>query len=392
MTRHTSSARLLVFLSGLALTAPGALAQDSVANTPGDSDALSAYAEQHVRYAVDLVGFTSSWGNGFALAPILKASRDIDPFFPTQVTGSAAVSPNQLTGTSPLVSEYAIWTTAGAGVNSDENAAPGSVSVNTFDAQFAVALSDFSTNASNVIGAIVGRSAAEPARLFVDRTVALISRPSASLTDLATLSLGSVDASGTVLLRADDFNTSSTSAVLGESILRIDTAARSNSLNAIFSGGGSNAVSDAGSTMFVLNNDTVTLNTPGAIPNPTPGNATAVVFDFAGDYRPNGGPAEPHIDSGVEAHRGNPSFSVATPLGGVGTVASIARFASQPTAINLFGVDAAGSVTGTASAVLPSPLVSGSFSATDARFNQYLSQTSFRGPNGQVGVGVDPVS
>src|SRR5690606_29956256 len=141
------------------------------------------------------------------------------------------------------------------------------------------------------------------------------------------------DAAGTVLLRADDFNTSGTSAVSGENILRVDLTARSNSLNAIFSAGGTNAVSDAASTMFVLNADTVTLNTPGAIPNPTPGNATAVVFDFAGEYRPNGGPAEPHIDSGVEAHRGNPSFSVATPLGGVGTVASIARFAARPVAI-----------------------------------------------------------
>ncbi len=392
MNRSTSPTRLLVLLSGLALAAPGALAQDSVASTPGDSDALSAYAEQNVRYAVDLVGFSSSWGNAFAIAPILKASRDIDPFFPTQVTGSAAVSPNQLTGTTPLAPQYALWTTAGAGVNPAENAAPGSVSVNAFDAQFAVALSDFSTNASNVIGAIVGRTAGEPGRLFVDRTVALISRPSAIQADFATLSLGAVDAAGTVLVRADDFNTVGNNAISGENIIRVDLTARSSSLNAPFAVSGSNALSDPASSSFVLNADTVTLNTPGAIPNPTPGNATAVVFDFAGAYRPNGGPAEPHINSGVEAHRGNPSFSVATPLGGVGTVASLARFAAQPIAINLFGVNAAGSVTGSASAVLPSPLVSGSFSATDAKFNQYLSQTSFRGPNGQVGVGSDPVT
>ncbi len=384
MTTRSVTARSLVLLCGLAAATPVALAQDSVASTPGNSDALSAYAQQNVRYVVDLVDFTSSWGNAFAIAPVLKASRDVDPFFPTQVAGSAAVSPNQLTGTVPGASDFAFWTSAGAGVNTSQNTAPGSVSVATFDAQFALALSDFSTNASNVIGATVGRTDADPNRLFVDRTVAMVSRPGATLSDLSTLSLGSVDAEGTVFLRADDFNTSAFNSVLGENIIRVELPDRSGAINAPFDNSGTNAVSDPASSTFVANDDTVTLNTPGAIPG-----ATAVVFDFAGDYRPDANAPIAHLDPGIEAHRGNPSFSLATPLGGVGTVASIARFAGQPTGVNIFGVTEAGLVTGTASAVLPSPLISGSFVANDARFTQYLSQTSFRGPNGQVGVGTD---
>jgi len=391
MTTPRTTTRILALISGLALACP-ALAQDSVATTPGNSDALSAYAEQNVRYAVDLVSFSSSWGNIFALAPVLKASRDVDPFFPTQLTGSAAVSPNQRTGTSPAGTTYAFWNTPGAGVNPNQNAAPGSVSVSSFDAQFALALSDISTGATNVIGATVGRNTSDPSRLFVDRTVALVSRPGSALPDFTTLSLGSVDASGTVFIRSDDFNTTSSSAVRGENIIRVDLTSRSTGINAPFSSGSANALSDPGSSGYVLSNDTVTLNTPGAIPASTPGNATAVIFDFAGNYRPNGSSPVAHLHSGIDAHRGNPSFSVATPLGGVGTVASIARFAEKPIGLNIFGVTASGSVTGSASAVLPTPITSGSFTAAEGRFNQYLSQTSFRGPNGQVGVGSDPAT
>src|SRR5690606_25950896 len=123
----------------------------------------------------------------------------INPFFPTQVTGSAAISPNQLTNTTPASTSFSAWNQAGPGIHGPENSAPGSVSITAFDAQFSVALSDFSTNASNVIGAVIGRSAAQPARLFVDRSVAMVSRSSAAAQDLTTLSLGAVDAAGTLL-------------------------------------------------------------------------------------------------------------------------------------------------------------------------------------------------
>lgn len=388
-----ASARFILLVSGMAAIAtPAALGQDSVAVAPGNSDALSAYDQQNVRYAVDLVNITSSWGNIFAIAPVLKASRDIDPFFPTQVTGSAAVSPNQLTGTSPANADFALWSQPGAGVSPSQNSAPGSVSVAAFDAQFSLALSDFSTNASNVIGAVIGRNASDPARLFVDRTVAMVSRPSAATTDLTTLSLGAIDAVGTVLFRSDSFNAVATGTVLGENIIRVDLTTRSSLINVPFAGAGSNAATDGSSSSFVANNDSVTLNTPAAIPSSTPGDATAVVFDFAGNYRPEAGSPIAHLDPGVDEHRGNPSFSVATPLGGVGTVASIARFAQVPNALNAFGVNANGTVTGSISAVLPSPISSGSFSASNATFNQYLSQSSFRGPNGQVGIGIEPAT
>jgi hypothetical protein len=41
-----------------------------------------------------LTPVTTSWNNPILIGPLMKASRDIDPMFRTQILGSIAASPN----------------------------------------------------------------------------------------------------------------------------------------------------------------------------------------------------------------------------------------------------------------------------------------------------------
>ncbi len=369
-------------------------AQDSVALVPGDSDALSVYTDPVTsRYVVDLVTVTSSWGNTYRIGPVLKSSADPDPMFATHSLGSLALSPNQELDVAPVSPDFAVWTTPGAGINPVANSAPSTVSVLTFDRRFGLSLSDFSSTATNVIGALIGQHEDSPERLFVTRVVGLSSRPSIAADDTATLSLGGIDASGLVALRADDFNAPSSAAVLGENVLTVDLLSRSGAVNVALSSAGTNLVADVPATSFVIDDDTITTNTPAMAPS-----GIALALNFANSYRAGGAPGvSTHLDPGVDAHRGNPSFSSVTDLGGVGVVGSLARTLApdRTNALNLFAIDGSGNPVATRSAVLPSPVSDGVFSTNlggDAEFHQYLSQQTFRGGNGQVAIGTDAQS
>ena len=264
----------------LALAA-AAGAQDSVSATPGTPDALSSYdaSVQTTRYVVDLSPIQSSWGNAFAVAPIVKASSDPDPMFDTQLIGAVAVSPDRLDNvTLPMATDYALWSTSGAGVNPALNSPAPPVSVEAFEQQFALGIADLSSGPTNAIGATVGRTG-EPNRLYVSRTVGAVSRFNAGTVDNATLSLGAIDANGLLFLRADPFNTdASSSAVLGDNIVSVDLPARAGFINAILSNTGSNTAIDASATDFLIDDSAVTLNTPSL----QPGADAAVALDFAG--------------------------------------------------------------------------------------------------------------
>src|SRR5690606_6390942 len=78
--------------------------------------------------------------------------------------------------------------------------------------------------------------------------------------------------------------------------------------------------------------------------------------------------------------------------------ASLARATSpgdKVNAVNLFAVDSTGAIVATRTAALPTPITDGSGFTTNtsgsAQFLQYLSQVSFRGGNGQVAFGADPL-
>lgn len=385
--RTALCACLLVALAG------SAHAQDSVATTPGNSDALPAPDIHRTRYVVDLKPIAGSWGTPYFVGPVLKASADNDPMFSTQILGSSALSPDQLTSLIFAPTSYALWTAPGQGVNPTQNSAPGSVSISGYDRQFAIGLSDLSMSATNALGALVGQDTAAPSRLYVERVVAATSRPTLGGDDTATLSLGAIDAHGNLYFRADNFNAPSSISITGENILRAALPLRSNSVNTLLNVGSGNFVSDAAATSFVLNNEIVTTNTPACIPQSAAGSPLGAILDFAGKYRPNGGAGvTSHLASGIAAHRGNPAFSLQT-ASGVGTIASLARSTSGGglvDSINLFSVNASGSVVWTGSATLPTNISDGvgftTNSAGDAQFLQYLSQTSFRGGNGQAAV------
>ncbi|MEQ8850772.1 MAG: GC-type dockerin domain-anchored protein [Phycisphaerales bacterium] len=364
-----------------------ASAQDSVSATPGAGDALSAYDAQQVDYVLDLAPIMSSWGNGFAVAPLLKASADPDPLFATQVTGAVAVSADQRLSASMPVTSFAEWSSAGPGVNAAANTAPGALSVTTVDRRFAVSLNDFNGETSNVITAIVGQNASDPTRLYVSRIVAAASRGNATAADTATISLGAVDADGLTHLRVDDFNVNAQNDVDGENIFRVDAPGRNASVNRFTSLG----ADDAAATAAVVTEDPVTLNTPVARPTSLGGAAT-LLFDFALEYRVDGDAGvTSHVMSPAVEHRGNPSF-IATPLLGVGN-ASVAGLAASQSGgaladtLFIFDIDASNAPVATDAAELPTPISDGAFTANatgEAQFHHYLSQLCFRGPNGPV--------
>lgn len=374
-------------------------AQDSVSATPGTPDALSSYdsSVQTTRYVVDLAPIVSSWGNAFAIAPIVKSSADPDPMFDTQLIGAVAVSPDRLENvTLPMETEYALWSTSGAGVNPALNAPAAPVSVDAFEQQFALGIADLSAGPTNAIGATVGRTG-EPNRLYVTRTVGAVSRFSAGSVDNATISLGAIDADGLFFLRADAFNTdASSSPLLGDNVVSVDLPSRDEFINAILSNNGANFSTDANATDFLIDDSAVTLNTPAL----QPGADAAVALDFAGGLNradaSSVNTTTGHLATGIAAHRGNPSASTVPSFPGASVHASLAQSVTGgglTDSINVFSLDASGNVLATEGVTLPSPVTDGqSFAANidgDATFHQYLSQQSFRGANGQAAVGSD---
>lgn len=391
----TLKSRLAAAVIAPVLVASPALAQDSVADlTTSDGDALSPYTTQTVRYVLDLVTLQSSWGDTFYIGPLSKASRDDDVLFNTLALGSSAVSPDRLTNLSFSSRSYSLWTVRGEGV-APQNAAPSTLDVTGYDLQFGAALSELNADATNVVGLLVGMNKQNLSRLFVQRTMAAHSRITSTTEDTGTLSLGAVDASGYVHLRADGFNGSGLNQIQGENIVRVNVPARNALMNAIFKSGATNVAFDSGASTFPVDAGTVTTNTPAALPA-SQGGPVSLLLDFAGDYDPDGSaPTTAHLDSGaIEAHRGNPTYAATADFGGVGAVASLARSLSgsgNVDSINVFGVDATGAVVGTDAATLPQPIPGFPTlnSAGDAEFLQYLSQTSFRGPSGLVAIGHD---
>lgn len=375
-----------------------AFGQDSVSVIPGNSDALDVYSELSTnRYVVDAVPLTSSWGNQFRIAPILKANADFDPMFSTQALGAAAFSADHLTNLTIVSTPFSVWASAGAGINSIENSLPSTVNAVAFSRQFGIGFSDFATVETNAVGALVGQNATDPNRFWVTRTTAVVSRTESVLPNTSTVTLGAIDATGNLYLRADNFGCSG-SQVVGENIVRVNLPTRNAFTNTLFFNGTTNRGDQTAATTFLLNAATITTITPSAIPASL-GAATAIVLDLANNYRANGGAGvTSHIAAGLGFHRGNPSFSTINTLGGVGTVASLARTAAgtRTDSINLFAVTSSGGIVATRGATLPANITDGQgFTAnvaSNAEFKQYLSQTTFRGANGQVAIGNDPLT
>ncbi len=368
-------------------------AQDSVSNMPGSSDALTPYGAQRTRYVVNLIPLTGSWGSSYVLGPVLKTSKRPGDTL-EQRSGASAISANQLTNQSFPQLDFATWSSPGFGVHPTLNTIPGTVSISAFDRQFGAAISDFSTSATNLITCRIGHSSSAWQQLYVDRLVALCSRSSGAALDGSTVSMGGVDATGSVAFRADPFGATATLKVTDDSIGIVDFAARSNSVNHLESTLGVNSASNGSSTTFSINASPLTIASPTMAPGSLMGGTPqAISLSLLNDVRVGSTVQSGHLDPGLTAHRGNPSFNQVTALGGVGAVATLARTTTtggRTQAINVFSIDSAGAVVATRSALLTAPIVipAGTFNAAgDAEFRQYLGQTIFRGPSGQAGIG-----
>ncbi|MCA9305360.1 MAG: hypothetical protein KDA16_02430 [Phycisphaerales bacterium] len=380
--------------------AGSAFGQDSVSRTPGVVDSLSPYAAQSVRYAVDLIPVVSSWGKSYAFAPVLKSSAGPVEWGLAQANGASAASADQRLGVMNTGGGYAVWGSAGQGVHPANNDAPGMVSVPSFDRVFALALNDVGTLATNVIVGEIGQRSDEPGRLYVTRRVAVSSRASALAHDSATVSIGSVDAHGNLTVRADDFNAHAKSTVHGDLVARVDTAARSGAVNALFYNRppGAHGATDPGATTIVFESDEEVVNTPTSVPE-SMGGPTALMHDFSIEHLAEGGVVTgAHLGGGVDAHRGNPAFFDWNYLGGVGAVSSLGRSVAggKADAINIYSVDVNGAVVGVRSERLPAsvgdPTTGFTVNQNDGSvFHHYWSQVSFRGPNGQVALGYDTI-
>ncbi len=397
----------LVRLSGiLAVFTCGAStlhAQDSVGQTPGQGDALSAYGAQRLRYVVDLVPLTSSWGNEFLIAPIAKASEDSDPGFNTNRLAAAAASADVRTLVPIPVSQFSYWTAAGEGVHPTNNAPPSQASITaaSFDRLYTFAFNDLSVTQTNVVGLEVGYRLTNPARLFITRTVAATSRSAPMNVDHSTLSLGSVDADGSVMMRVDDFTTASMNMqkAVGESIVRVSLRTRDEGITNTISAldAMSNQASDPSATEFIINAGSVTTNPPSMIPQETndSDDPISLLLDFAGNSTIGANPpSTDHLPPGIIAHRGNPTYSAAhapqDPFGG--TMAYLGRSLAGSGRIESIGVvrfNTDASIFDTERVTLPGTISDGPFSATDAEFTQHQNQTSFRGGNGPVAIGLD---
>ena len=406
-----SMRRALFGTAGLISVAGAAFGQDSVANTPGGNDALSAYdtSTLRTRYVVDGVSLTSSWGQSWWIAPVAKASRDLDPMFRTQILGSSAASYGFTLSPTFASTDFALWTARGAGVHPSANTPAAVVSRTGFTEQFAIAATDFSLSPTNIASTIIGRDAENFARLYVTRTGVASSRASSAAAETATLSLGSVTPSGQVFFRADNFTTvpATTNRITGDNILSFNSAtATVSSVNTLFLNAGVNTAGNA-ATSYIVRADAAPYNTPSSVWFPS-GNSYALIFDVRAFYRAGSSTANisavssAHRPAGIVGHRGNPSFAPITPLGGTaGTVAGLAKSSAGGTAAPIsnlaaFGVNSTGAGVPTIASgtprtfALPAPITVPGYTAnaaSNASFKQYLSQETFRGGNGHVGIG-----
>jgi len=384
-----------------------ALAQDSVSSNLGglSGDALNPWNDHSAAYVVDLAPLVTSGGHTFGAAPLLKSTQTDVNFF-NNLGSSSAISTDTLNNVPFSQTTYAVWSTAGEGVNAQANNAPMMITDEFSGSQFSVAWSEFGTSVSGnsyngIIGAIVNYDPSEPNRLYVDRKMAAINSGSELAVDSSQLGGVSVDANGNLYFRGDDFNVAGPDAIAGNNIFRTRMADRSSALPNMISLGGTMDATDHiiqnGGTVYVVPNNVpassaganglyagVTFNSEyvsGAAFGST--TATSAHFDTSGGQ----------LGEGRGANGGAKVDALG--LGAVHTFGQFAKDANDDTrTMNLWGVDASGAVLGAKAFDLPASVTDNddgfvlNYTAF-AEFTNYLGSTPFRGGVGNVAVGSD---
>lgn len=393
--------RLMALTACAGIAAP-ALAQDSVSST-GNGDALDAYntTNQVVKFTADLTPFTSSLGNSYGIVPLLKASDSlpVDPFLSHLISGQAmskSIVDNTITSGS-----YADWSTAGPGVNAQENSAPGSVIAPDQDLKsVGVGFAEFGNSANNIIAGLVSFDPSTPQTLYVDRIIAATNQlTSTPDSDNSQFGMGVVDANMNTTFRVDGFGATGGNTVTGNNIFRVNAELRSNgTLNEINGSGGT----DASATEGLLVGSTTTHSPPSQVEEAVGGPSS---------YGPNFNGELVHTDHSIATtthltstlpgltsatdQRGTYGYSPISPLGGVATGIALGRINGTDTVdLSVFGLNASGApqqvAVFQAPAMIPDPI--DGYVAPFAEFRGYRSQMAFRGPSGAAAVSQDAVT
>ncbi|MBL4591406.1 MAG: hypothetical protein JKY96_05545 [Phycisphaerales bacterium] len=262
-----------------------ALAQDSISNAGGlPGDALTPWAQRSTAYIVDLSPIISTQGHVFGVGPLLKTNRiDPIPTFFNNLPSASSISPDLLEDVLFSRSTYSFWNTPGSGVNAEFNN-PGQ----PFDAskslgsQFSVVQGSFSFGFSGVVGAIVNFDPNDANRLYVDRNMAAVNRPSFGPGD-GTASIGgySIDADGNLYYRADDFFTAGPNNLTGNNWYRTRLSDRNGAVDNLIS----DLSAQLDATDRLLTNSATTHGPPNMMPaSIVGGNGVVSGNNFNGEY------------------------------------------------------------------------------------------------------------
>lgn len=402
---------------------PAASAQDSVSRLgclPGDAiapwdDAFGPHGSEQINdYVVDLTPFVTSWGTTFGLAPLVKASR-ISSLTSTATIEAQSLSRRIVEDSTFPASSYASWKSPGFGVNGDPSVqfAPASVAVGPTRAhRFAAAFAESGkssafANYSGVVTALTAIDRSNPSRLFVRRIQASVNGCSPA-TDLTAQHLGAVDEDGNVALRTDDASATSQGCGLatltGSNYFVVASKIRNGSALNVIADQYPNGLFDPGTTSWVSKLEpTTNLNVPNLMPAAVAGGSAIVLgSDIVSEYVRGDGSAPAlkdfsHFAPTVTGVKGNLTYgSQNFPLlaSTRGIAALLAKTTSSATnAIDVFGLGAAGAVTGAKALQLPATVVDNSTGFANVpgvmQFNHYRSQTFSNGGNGQVALRVD---
>ena len=410
--------RSLAALAAIALFAPIGMAQDSVAKLPclggdatspwDDSTALNG-SEQCDDFVVDLNPFATCWGTEFGIAPLLKSSKTTIAFNTSQVSAQGISATQTSVTTSTL---FDVWAAPGVGVNNDPaiHDAPATIAAPCNMKQFGVVFSEFGTtdggqSYGGIIGARVAYQPNNPSRLYVSRTVAAVNSCN-PISNLASLAAGSVSADGEVFFRADGFGTvggcgltSLLPSGANNNIFSVNLAARDCDILDVISDD-TPGLKDTGALSHYVVNSATAHTTPGHIGT---GKFYAGV-NFNNEFV-RGAPGlttatAAHLPASISATRGNLAWSPDN-FGLLGSTAGLCSVIGENSLSGLkdqlvvWGVNAAGGVTGNLAAGLPPSITDNNDGfvtlppAGSLQFDHYHSQVAFQGGNGQVALRVD---
>ena len=416
---------LRVALAVMVLGVP-ALGQDSTSLAPAIGDAIYPWydaatgpygSEQCNTFVVDLENFRSSWGNGFRIAPLIKASQvGYSTAYLNCLMSAQGMSNTMLPALGFAYSGYELWMGPGFGVNNNpaRNTPPANPQNPVGPSlQFGVGFSeygtsDWSTSISNIIGGVVNMDAYNallpyaPDRLYVARIIGALNQTSGGVNE-AAFGFGSVDSEGHLHFRADGYGASG-NALQGQNYFRVAQQARNCAiLNTISNAGGSDAAATAW-LMQDLDPNNPTAITPNIIPSQIAGRPVLMGSDFYTRYvyeqiAGTVTKVTTHKDPAINDLRGSIGFShlLTCEVGSVGTAGMIGLDASWLAHnINLWDVDVNGNVlssSGFGYSIAVDPATDPAFTAIpfgpDARFYHYQSQVSYNGGNSQIAIGQD---